>query len=1239
MCENLRNSRIAVKDGHSTFDDSLWSCLENPREARAVFRRRVDDNRQFLPCGTKSTAAPKQVKRSLGLEIKPIKTKRRSVKELQVSKKPRLSTAADGIDQTITLNGFNPPIASTPAPFLLTNVNDTHLQSISEVVDHKTPEKSLQQSKIPVLSTKSPLKTPRRGSLINPVALRAILQNAEQYTPRKTPQKKACDVGTENIPTNSPPRDLSEFDVRVRSLKTIEKSNVQDCSLSGKSPVSIIEIFDSTVEEDSRRIVPGTPKHNENDNNTTAIPDTPCPNHVLNKTVPENDITIPETQEVVGRRSKKILESEKVLESQNILESEDVLESEGRLSQQVLDLRLRRSQSVPKAIDLRTNRTRTSRRLSESALYESMKETPIKTGLSQSLHVQTFVSNCGEVLEKDTNETGTIEKSVSTVNIQRRVPCESEAPRALEVIAEVDINPSGEEANPSADEIEEAEGQRHRSVTPLTIKPVTDLTTPQILKKIDEDLRQLLVAEKQIIIEPPTAFIDETEAVDASNLLNESITGTARLGQFQKVQLRKSGEFPAPIESKQDEGEVQRKDYLKTVRETQRNAKRRKKRTKQKRNLYHEDSDIESNTESFAVKRSPGKLARIVNENMNRPSDVPSRKVTEQSTRLSRVRRSITFASQEVVEEVNTRVSRSKSRTLQLDDRKSANTKANVEEKDHNQEDSRENKEDENKSRRSSRSNGVANNEEIEVLPEIKNSKRSANCSPVRWEEEKRSSQKVEEVEKNMRKNQSVSCSPMHNSHLKANEPAIEEEKTPVRKGKSNTMLVEKNPLPKNPTKKVKAAKAKQNLTDEKSKKNEDNENIRQRPTRNRKPPGAFWCHGRTNCLSQPSYTPIRNVRTKKPKITDTFDELRESTKKVRKAIAVPVEDVPSKDDAVSKPGTSGKENQKETKQKRGKRPKTKKTEEGLKKDSQTGDNDHENPTSVVVAPPEPVTETEKPSKARNRSKKSRKLNAKKNRSIENEENPNNFEFAVPVLPPPQNKKKKKTESKSKRPSSSEATTSDQSSRSSRSSNTKDHFHSTPNHSISNPPINASKLLDLSKQMSKQNNINAVFDQLSTLSSIENSAKSSEGTSSSTKSSEMSSNLNNRSNWIEKLKTQKLDAEEEAQAFVRDEVMCVEDLAFTQDRNMVEYAYYKSGENQRIGYIRLQPKVVKKMCRAKQNNLDFLVMNGAVTFTIDKSNKDLKEGDLCSVLRNSKYEIRNRSSDDIAMIMIVKPIM
>lgn len=82
--------------------------------------------------------------------------------------------------------------------------------------------------------------------------------------------------------------------------------------------------------------------------------------------------------------------------------------------------------------------------------------------------------------------------------------------------------------------------------------------------------------------------------------------------------------------------------------------------------------------------------------------------------------------------------------------------------------------------------------------------------------------------------------------------------------------------------------------------------------------------------------------------------------------------------------------------------------------------------------------------------------------------------------------------------------------------------------------------------------------------------------------------FSSQSNWIEKLKVQKLDGDKKIQAKLRDEVMCIEsidNLVFNQDKNCVEYAYYKSGENQRIGYIRLQPNVVKKLCKSKQYHL------------------------------------------------------
>lgn len=234
MCNNnidemrLDDENSIKENGNTTFGDSLWNCLTNPREARAVFRRRIDDNKQLLPCGFKGPSAPK-TKISLGLDIRPIKSKRSSLKELQISKKPRLDTTATVYDQTISLNDFIPPVASTPAPTALPaskiiqdlNVTSTSkresssrknsnspknsLNSIVEVAEEVVPKSPAVVA--PVDVPPSPSRTPKRKSL----AVQAILRNAEQYSPKKTPQK-VNDINRESLKT--PPRSLQELDER-----------------------------------------------------------------------------------------------------------------------------------------------------------------------------------------------------------------------------------------------------------------------------------------------------------------------------------------------------------------------------------------------------------------------------------------------------------------------------------------------------------------------------------------------------------------------------------------------------------------------------------------------------------------------------------------------------------------------------------------------------------------------------------------------------------------------------------------------------------------------------------------------------------------------------------------------------------------------------------------------------------------------------------------------------------------
>lgn len=557
MCENLRTSQSGTKaNGDITFNDSLWMALKNPEDARAVFKRRIEGKRQLLSCGKKTTTT----KRSLGIEIKPLQNQK-------VTKKPRLSQ--DPIDRTIAPNEFIPPVASTPA------VNECSNRGSLEPIEEEHPNhaKSPQKSKIPVLQENfggSPHTTSTRRSSINPTAMRAILQNAGQYSPKTTPQKRFS-VDADGVAIRRTlPKNIVELDERLKSFTEslarriakspssskdvveipvnqtddmTNKSNYDVGSQSEATSISIVEILDSTTdlrrESDANNpssqneipdqeagrtysIIVNTPDSQQEEVQSSVtvielldstiespeyvVPGTPCPAPApaLDKSIPENDITIPETQ---------------VPKEQS--------------SQVVLDLRLRRSKSVPIAIDLRVKRTRTS---SESGLYEAVKDTRrnSKRCLSKSLRVSTVSMKS---IAGDVQECSVVEKSPPKLpasnrqpceSTSKRKPCESEVPRvSLEAIIDQDVE----------EETVQVDVHRTKSISPVDIRAPRRFSTPQILKKIGDDIRELIVTESQNIIGPPKEFKDTTGHTrhEDSELFTECLTGNEKIGQFQKV--------------------------------------------------------------------------------------------------------------------------------------------------------------------------------------------------------------------------------------------------------------------------------------------------------------------------------------------------------------------------------------------------------------------------------------------------------------------------------------------------------------------------------------------------------------------------------------------------------------------------------------------------------------------------------------------------------------------------------
>lgn len=535
MCDQVKNSvqlhtgNTKENNGEISFNDSLWTALKNPKAARAVFKRRLEENQRPMQLGVK-LAAPRAApsKRSLGLVCKPITKQKNVSKKLQANNSEELQLSPNLIDinKTIQLNEFNPPLASTPGPAIVMSKEQNNnkrssqnssLDMIQEEENLKSPEKLM----VHISTKNSSCKTPTKRLSINPTALRAILQNAEQYSPKKplTPQKRPSDVDSQAL-KRTPPKSREESDERLEAFNnnlSKGRSNRDDAGSAEQLPtekssrdvtsISVIEILDSTIESQKSLEIKKVSAINEEQSpdkdaptlpvenpisQDVIVPETPYPVPVLEITIPEEDITIPETQD---------------------------LNAPSRIA---LDLRLRRSQSLPQAIDLRIIKRRT-RRLSESSVYESTKSLR-KTSqrfLSQSLKVASSSKNPQCEQRHAIEELNLLQKSVSKE--YQRQPCESEVPA-------VQFGISG--TNTDAEQL--VENNVSKGLSPLINRPSSKFSTPEIMEKIDEDIRKLLAIESQAIIKPPQGFSDSAQTEELA-ILTENLIGNDENGQFEKV--------------------------------------------------------------------------------------------------------------------------------------------------------------------------------------------------------------------------------------------------------------------------------------------------------------------------------------------------------------------------------------------------------------------------------------------------------------------------------------------------------------------------------------------------------------------------------------------------------------------------------------------------------------------------------------------------------------------------------
>uniref|UniRef100_T1GNH2 Uncharacterized protein n=1 Tax=Megaselia scalaris TaxID=36166 RepID=T1GNH2_MEGSC len=195
MCENvLQQSHL--ENGDNTFADPIWNCLDNPLQTRRMLKNRINSNKKLLPFEAKpKPEVYKQPKVSLGLNLQPSKNRKESRPSLEIqhkNKKPRLDFTTQ-INETITQSDL-----------------DLKAQSPLELdVENLSPK----ASEIPIKvggCPGTPPRTPKRRSSINPLAKKAIIQNAEQYTPGKQ--------------AKTPPQSIHELDERLKSLNRKTKS-------------------------------------------------------------------------------------------------------------------------------------------------------------------------------------------------------------------------------------------------------------------------------------------------------------------------------------------------------------------------------------------------------------------------------------------------------------------------------------------------------------------------------------------------------------------------------------------------------------------------------------------------------------------------------------------------------------------------------------------------------------------------------------------------------------------------------------------------------------------------------------------------------------------------------------------------------------------------------------------------------------------------------------------------------
>ncbi|XP_058455741.1 titin-like isoform X2 [Malaya genurostris] len=89
-----------------------------------------------------------------------------------------------------------------------------------------------------------------------------------------------------------------------------------------------------------------------------------------------------------------------------------------------------------------------------------------------------------------------------------------------------------------------------------------------------------------------------------------------------------------------------------------------------------------------------------------------------------------------------------------------------------------------------------------------------------------------------------------------------------------------------------------------------------------------------------------------------------------------------------------------------------------------------------------------------------------------------------------------------------------------------------------------------------------------------------------------------------------------------------------QERNGIQYSFFAYSERENCGFLRFSVGAVKKLTKTANFQLKFLILRGALQFTVNGKEMHTKGGDFLMLPENSKYSIKN--SDEISLVFMIK---